>query len=271
MESLTGGADKSLDIASDAEKQLNALNDMVSGIADLILSIVGLDGSIKQVSTDIWEASKERNAQAWLQTIAITDENKKALMQQGVLSALGKPGVLEALTKPGVIESLSKPDVLKALSGEGNVKALEKLFKDPNILKIASSGNNDAINTLLSRDGPIAKALGEQSPLVGALGQQGVLGALGQQGVLGALGQQGVLGALGKQGVLGALGDTGVLGALTGNNGLKTALTGNTGSVGSAVKDVKGAIDGNPSLNCKVQTIRCIVNQRIHYFLLRCD
>lgn len=53
IKTLTSGATKALNVASVAEKQLNALNDMVSGLAKINLSIIKLDGSIGKVDGSI--------------------------------------------------------------------------------------------------------------------------------------------------------------------------------------------------------------------------
>ena len=50
---LTQGSSKSLNIASTAERQLNALNDMVSGLTTLNLSVIKLDGSIGKVDGSV--------------------------------------------------------------------------------------------------------------------------------------------------------------------------------------------------------------------------
>jgi len=53
LTALNQGAKGSLNIASNAEKQLNALNDMVSGLTTLNLSIIKLDGSIGKVDGSV--------------------------------------------------------------------------------------------------------------------------------------------------------------------------------------------------------------------------
>ncbi|MCK9621989.1 MAG: tape measure protein [Methylobacter sp.] len=120
MKTLTSGANKSLDIASDAEKQLNKLNEMVSGLAKINLSIINLDGSIGKLdgsiklvkgSTDkapsATDALRESiNSKNGLKgaTDSVKDKVKELNTNGGIKGAMGKVGDAVAGLTAAMIE-----------------------------------------------------------------------------------------------------------------------------------------------------------------------